>query len=254
MAPQSLQGKTALVTGAAKRIGLAIALALAEEGMNIVIHYHRSATEAQSLVAKLRERGVQAWLLQADFRDPAQSETVIERALELAGSLDLLVNSASDFGSESVPDLTFETLTESLAVNAWAPFALARDFCEKAGHGQVINLIDAGVDGYYFHHVAYTLAKTSLHKLTEMLALQYAPQVAVNAIMPGLILPPPGEAETFLDALSHTVPMGRHGDPDDIAAAAVFLAKSTFLTGSMLYVDGGGHLGGRRPGSSVPPR
>lgn len=252
MALEDLRGRTALVTGASKRIGRHIALALARHGMNVVIHYNHSEAEAHELRDLLHEQGLQAWTLQADFLDPQQADTVIERALEMAGQLDLLVNNASDFDQNRVGQLDFDTLVASIAINAWAPFALARDFCVKIGRGKIINLIDSRVDDYDFRHTGYILAKTMLHKMTEMLALQYAPQVAINGIMPGLILPPPDKDDSFLDSLTDTVPLQRHGDPDDVAEAAVFLARSTFLTGALIHVDGGRHLKEYHHGSSYP--
>lgn len=253
MGRDELRGKTALITGASKRIGRQIALALGRHGMNIVLHYHKSETEAHELREELVEQGLQAWTVQADFRDPAQSEGLLDRALPLCGGqLDLLVNNASDFDRSRVGQLDFEALVQSMAINAWAPFALARDFCVKIGRGKIINLIDSRVDDYDFRHAGYILAKTALHKMTEMLALQYAPQVAINGIMPGLILPPPDQDQAYLEGLTDTVPLQRHGDPEDVAEAAVFLARSTFLTGTLIYVDGGRHLKEYAHGSSYP--
>ncbi|MEN6548971.1 MAG: SDR family oxidoreductase [Armatimonadia bacterium] len=252
MAERELRGQVALVTGAARRIGRHIALALAAEGMDIVIHYNRSEAQARELQETIQEWGSTAWTLQANFRDEGRAHRVIERAADMAGRLDLLVNNAASFDAEQVPELTFETMVDALAVDAWAPFALSRDFCERIGHGMVINLIDSRVTDYDFNHTGYILAKHVLLKMTEMLALQYAPQVQVNGILPGLILPPPHEDAAYLDALTDTVPLKRHGDPDDVAAAAVFLAKSTFMTGAMIHVDGGRRLKEYGHGSSYP--
>jgi pteridine reductase len=254
MVSHELRGKTALITGSARRIGRHTALALAKHGMNLVIHYNRSEAEAHGLRDELHEQGLKAFTVQADFRDPRQVETLIDRALELAGSLDLLVNNASNFDANQVGELDYDTFVQSLTVNAWAPFALARSYCQKIGHGQVINLIDSRVDDYDFKHTGYIVAKTCLLKMTEMLALQYAPQVAVNGIMPGLILPPPGKDEAFLQSLADTVPLQRHGDPEDIAAAVVFLARSSFMTGALIHVDGGRRLKEYHHGSSYPDK
>lgn len=252
MAERELRGQVALVTGAARRIGRHIALALAAEGMDIVIHYNRSEEQARELQETIQEWGCTAWTLQANFRDEGRTHRVIERATDLAGGLDLLVNSAGTFDAGRVQELTSEDLMEAVAVDAWAPFELSRDFCERVGHGMVINLIDSRVADYDFRHTGYILAKHMLLKMTEMLALQYAPHVQVNGILPGLILPPPHEDAAYLDGLADTVPLKRHGDPDDVAAAAVFLAKSTFMTGAMIYVDGGRRLKEYGHGSSYP--
>lgn len=242
MALENLRGKKALVTGAARRLGRHIAFALADEGVNVVIHYNRSQAEALELQHLLLAKGVEAWTVQADFSDTEQVQQLLDQATELAGGLDLLINNASTFDRAQVSELEFAALVESLAINAWAPFTLSRSFCERVGSGQVINIIDSRADDYDFMHAGYILAKHMLSKLTQMLALKYAPQVAVNAIMPGLILPPQGQDDSYLETLANTVPLQRHGDPSDVAAAAVFLARSTFLTGSLIYVDGGRHL------------
>lgn len=254
MIPHELRGKTALITGAAKRIGRHIALTLAQHGMNLVLHYNCSEADAHGLRDELHEQGLKAFTVQADFCDPQQAETLIDRALELSGSLDLLINNASNFDANEVGDLDYDTFVQSLTINAWAPFVLARSYCHRIGHGQVINLIDSRVDDYDFKHTGYILAKTALLKATEMLALQYAPQVAVNGIMPGLILPPPGQDEAFLQSLAETVPLQRHGGPEDIAAAVVFLARSSFMTGALIHVDGGRRLKEYLHGSSYPDK
>lgn len=242
MALQDLTGKTALVTGAAKRIGRHIALALAAEGMNVVIHYRRSEEEAQELRRTLMESGVQAWTIQADFRERDQLDGLIARVVAMAGELHLLVNNAAGFPPATVPELSFEGLLEPALVDAWAPFSLSRQFAEVVGRGSIIDLIDARVDGFDFRHAGYILAKHVLLAMMRMQALQYAPDVTINGIMPGLILPPPDKDEAYLNSLTHTVPLQRHGDPDDIAAAAVFLATSTFMTGAVIHIDGGRHL------------
>lgn len=252
MAERELKGQVALVTGGARRIGRHIALALASEGMDVVIHYNHSEAQARELQETIQEWGCTAWTLQANFRDEGRTHRVIERAMDLAGRLDLLVNSAGTFDAETVADLTYEGFEEALALNAWAPFELTRDFCERVGQGTVINLIDSRVADYDFEHTGYILAKQVLLKMTEMLALEYAPHVQINGILPGLILPPAHEDPAYLDALAETVPLKRHGDPDDVAAAAVFLAKSTFMTGAMVYVDGGRRLKEYGHGSSYP--
>lgn len=242
MATESLQGKTALITGAARRIGRATALALAAEGANVIVHYGRSAEEADKLRDELTARGVQAWTLQADFRRPEEYESLIDRALAAAGRLDLLVNNASMFPPDRLENLELPNVLANLEVNAWAPFVLSRAFAGWVGRGQIINLLDSRLVGYEWTHVSYILSKHVLAALTRMMALQYAPDVRVNAIGPGLILPPPGKDDSYLDQMTKTVPLKRHGDPSDVAEAIVYLAKSTFLTGQVIYVDGGRHL------------
>lgn len=237
-----LQGKTALVTGAAKRIGHAIAVALAEEGVNLVIHYRSSADEAKKLTAEVAERKVSSWLVKADFDKPEEYESLIARSIELAGSLDILINSASSFVPNTIQDISYQSFIQHMQVNTWAPFVLSRDFARLVGKGKIINLLDTRINSYDFSHVAYILSKNALAVLTRMTALGFAPKITINAVSPGLILPPPGQDQEYLDKLVDTVPMKKHGNPKDIADAVIYLLKSDFVTGQIINVDGGRHL------------
>ncbi|MFA4874499.1 MAG: SDR family oxidoreductase [bacterium] len=248
MTQTKLAGKTALVTGAAKRIGREIATALAAEGANVIVHYRSSEAEALDLCEKLKGRGVNSWPLMADLADPEACESLIGRAIETAGSLDILVNSAAIYLPGTIGDMNLSSLMQHMQVNAWAPFVLCRDFARLAGRGKIINMLDTRLASFDFKHVAYILSKQALSMLTRMMALEYAPNITVNGIAPGLILPPPGSDHSYLDRLVDTVPLRRHGDPSDIALAALYLLKSDFVTGEVLSVDGGRHLKGTNYG------
>ncbi|MEN6415858.1 MAG: SDR family oxidoreductase [Armatimonadota bacterium] len=251
MSKGNIIGKTALITGAAKRIGRAISLALADEGANIIVHYNTSRSDADNLALELSGHGVSAWTLQADFANPEEYKSVIRNAIDLAGTLDILVNNASIFPREDMSNVSFESFQNNMQVNAWAPFVLARSFADEMKRGKIINMVDSRVTSTDWTHVGYIWSKHVLHAMTEMMALAYAPNITVNAIGPGLILPPPGYDQSYIDALSGTVPLKRHGDPDDIAEAVVFLLRSDYITGHMIFVDGGRHLkeydGGSNP-------
>jgi hypothetical protein len=254
MAKSPLRGKTALITGAAKRIGRATALALAAQGANVVVHYRASADEASALCRELEALGVGAWSVAADLRQPDQCETLIERAQVVAGvNLDILVNSASTFSADDIATVTFESIADAMRVNAWAPFALGRAFARQASEGRIVNLLDTRIAGYDWKHVSYILSKHALAVLTRMMAVEFAPHVAVNAVAPGLILPPPGQDDADLDALKDTVPLRRHGDAVEVAEVIAFLASSRFITGVIIYVDGGRHLWEYTPGPHPPP-
>ena len=240
--PQAGETRVALVTGAAVRIGRAIALALGDEGIRIVVHYRRSEADAAELCHELDQRGIRAWTVQGDFSDPADAERVIERAIAAAGSLDVLVNNASIFPRDDLDSLTIEGLVENLRVNAWAPFSASRAFARRIGRGHIVNLLDSRIDDMDWHHVGYILSKHVLAAMTRMMALAFAPDIAVNAVAPGLILPPPGAPHDYIDALVHTVPLAQHGEPEQIARAVAYLATSEFITGEVIYVDGGRHL------------
>jgi NAD(P)-dependent dehydrogenase (short-subunit alcohol dehydrogenase family) len=243
----SLKGQTALVTGAARRIGQAIALALAEQQVNVVIHYRQSAARAEELRQSLVARGSQAFCVKADFDDPDEADSLIERARAEAGAINILVNSASEFHPEPLDAMTHASLVHNMTVNAWAPFALTRAFARQATNGKVVNFIDAQVAGSDLAHAGYILSKHLLATLTTMTALQYAPGITVNGVAPGLILPPEGRDESYLDGLAKSLPLKRHGGLADITRAVLFLLQSDFVTGQVIYVDGGRHLiGGAR--------
>jgi pteridine reductase len=243
----SLKGQTALVTGAARRIGQAIALALAEQQASVVLHYRHSATAAEALRQSLIARGSQAFCVPADFDNPDEADALIERARAEAGPIHFLVNNASEFHPEPLDAMTHASLVHSMTVNAWIPFALTRAFARQATSGKVVNFIDAQVTGSDLTHASYILSKHLLATLTTMTALQYAPGITVNAVAPGLILPPEGKDEGYLDGLARALPLRRHGDLADITSAVLFLLQSPFVTGQVIYVDGGRHLiGGAR--------
>jgi NAD(P)-dependent dehydrogenase (short-subunit alcohol dehydrogenase family) len=185
---------------------------------------------------------VKAWTIQANFDDPEQYEPLIGRTVALAGALDILVNNASIFPTEKIEDVTLASLRANMEINAWAPFVLGRAFARHMKKGKIVNLVDSRISGYDWTHVAYIWSKHVLAVVTRMTALDFAPDITVNAVGPGLILPPPGKDQSYLDRLVDTVPLKRHGDPEDIADAVVFLVKSDFITGQVIYVDGGRHL------------
>jgi NAD(P)-dependent dehydrogenase (short-subunit alcohol dehydrogenase family) len=243
MVQNNLQGKIALVTGASRRIGRAIALALAEEGVNIVAHDRRAQEpETIKVCDEVVGCGAKSWKAIADLEKPEEYETLVARALKAAGSLDFVINNASIFLPNTLMDVGFGDLARHVHVNAWAPFVISREFTRLVGRGKIINLLDTRITGYDRAHVAYILSKHMLSAFTRMCALEFAPGITVNGVAPGLILPPPGKDENYLEQLARSVPLKRHGGPDDIATTVVYLLKSDFVTGQVIYVDGGRHL------------
>lgn len=237
-----IAGQTALITGAAHRLGRAVAERLADEGVNVIVHYRRSREEAEAAASEFSKMGVRAWTVAADLELPVEAERLVDRAWQCSGGFSILINSASIFEKGSLENTTYESYFRHLNINAWAPFALARAFAGKAGCGQIVNFLDARVHGYNFTHAAYFLSKRTLEYLTRHLALELAPAFRVNAVAPGLILAPAGEGPDYLDRLKDTVPLRTHGEPDDIADAVLYLLRSGFVTGQTLFVDGGRHL------------
>ncbi len=243
-AHDSLTGRTALVTGAAKRLGRAMALALARQGANIVVHYHRSAPAANALCEEIRRVGVSAWPLLGDLSDAQQTQGLVAQAVSQAGPIDILINNASIFEKETLWETSEASLWRNLHIHAMAPLVLARALAQQGRAGHIVNLLDARVTTYDREHASYHISKRVLLTLTRMLALELAPGIAVNAVAPGLILPPAGQDESYLQKLTHTNPLKRHGDPADVTDAVLFLLRSRFITGQVIHVDGGYHLKG----------
>ncbi|MCF7975041.1 MAG: SDR family oxidoreductase [Phycisphaerae bacterium] len=246
-----LNHKTALVTGAAKRLGRAMALALAEQGVQVVVHYHTSEQEARAVQADIEQAGGHAVLCQADLSDTGQADALVGRAVALAGRpLDILINNASIFDEQVLLETTSEALALNMQVHAYTPLTLSRAFAaqDRLVCGQIINMLDSRVQDYDKLHVPYHLSKRSLMALTRMLAMDLAPRVAVNAVAPGLILAPAGHGQEYLENLAHTNPLNRYGAPQDIVEAMLFLVQSEFITGQVIYVDGGRHMKGHMYG------
>jgi NAD(P)-dependent dehydrogenase (short-subunit alcohol dehydrogenase family) len=245
MARTERHGTTALVTGAAKRIGRAIACALADSGMNVVVHYNRSGPQARDLVSRIKKKGVSSWAISGDIETDEGCTVLVGDAIAACGgNLSVLVNNASIFPESTLADLTFENLARAIRVNAWAPLLLSRAFAVTAAHGRgcIVNLLDNRISGSDRGHVGYLLSKQMLASLTRMCALEFSPAIRVNGIAPGIILPPAGKTGAYLDKLKGGVPLRMHGSPADIATAVVFCATNPFLTGEIITIDGGKHL------------
>lgn len=239
-----LAEKTALITGGARRLGRATAIALAEEGVNVLIHYKSSSKEAEELRDEIKSMGVESWITQADFNNEEEYEILLDRAFDIAGKLDFLVNNASIFPKGTLDDITREDMRLNFTINTWVPFELTRAFAARSKQGKVVNFLDARIMRIDNDNTAYYLSKKALETLTRMTALEYAPALTVNAVAPGLILPPPGKSESYLEKLAHKVPMKKHGMARDVTDAVLFLLKSDFITGQIIYIDGGRHLKG----------
>lgn len=245
-----LRGQVALVTGAGKRLGRAVATALACEGAAVIVHYRSSRDEATELAEELKASGVGAWPLEADLAGPAAATNLIGRARELAGRpIGILINAASSFTPSGVMDFTTQDLAANVQLNALSPLLLSRGLAAQGLPGRIVNFLDARIVEYDEEHAAYHLSKRMLFSLTRMLALELAPLIRVNAVAPGLILPPPGQDESYLQAMARTVPLNRHGRPADVVRAVLFLLHSEFVTGQVIYVDGGRNLKGNMYGA-----
>ena len=245
--------RAALVTGAAKRIGRSIALALAQDGWAIAVHYGQSSEAAEALVAEITANGGQAVALQADLAREAEVATLVPRAVESLGPLGCLVNNAATFRLDQVDDATRESWDHHLEPNLRAPFVLTQVFAQALPAdqgGAVINILDQRVWSLTPYFVSYTLAKAGLWTLTRTLAMALAPRIRVNAIGPGPVLPSPRQSQEQFDRQCAAMPLGRGAEPEEIAAAVRFLLSARAMTGQMIALDGGQHLGWAQPGTT----
>lgn len=239
-----LSNNVALITGAAKRLGRATALALANAGANIVVHYRESESDAAELAEMIEASGAKAWTLRADLANPTEAESLYDCAVDVAGQVDFVINNASFFHEDTVLDFGLEDLQANISLHASAPLLLARAQAKSGRRGAIVNFLDARIVDYDRNHAAYHLSKRMLFTLTRMLAVELAPTIRVNGVAPGLVLPPVGKDETYLASLAHTNPLQRYGGAEDITAAVLFLLRSDFVTGQVLFVDGGRHMAG----------
>jgi pteridine reductase len=236
-------GKTALVTGAAKRVGRAIALQLADAGCHVAIHYHTSRAEAASLCDEITATGRHCAVVQGDLADPEVPGRLIAEAVEALGGLNVLVNNASVFGRMRLADFDPGVWQRELQVNLTAVAALchhgARHLAEGGG-GKIVNLCDISAERPWKGHLAYCVSKAGLVCLTKALARELAPAVQVNGVSPGIAaFPGDYDAETR-QALVGKVPLGRAGSPEDVATTVRFLIEGgDYITGQIISVDGG---------------
>ena len=240
---ESLEGKVALVTGAGKRLGRAVALRLAEDGADGVVHYRNSQREAQDAVKEIERLGRRAVAIGADLGDVAEIKRLIDEAGKHFGQLDILVNSAANFLPASMISTTEQVWNAALDTNLRAPFFCAQSAAPwlRRTHGVIVNFADAGGLLGWPGYIPHSVSKAGVIMLTKVLAKALAPEVRVNAIAPGTITmegdPPQWEADFIKLA-----PLRRTGSPKDITDAVLYMIQAEFMTGNVLVLDGGRSL------------
>jgi len=236
----SLRDRVALVTGAAKRIGRAVAIRLASEGADVVIHYHKSKSEAEDAVAEIEKLGRKSVALQADLCSVAQIQRLVQQTAERFGRLDILVNSAANFIPARLDDTSEKMWDDALNTNLKGPFFCAQaaaPLLKKSG-GVIINFADIGGILPWTGYIPHCAAKAGVIMLTKCLAKALAPEVRVNAIAPGTITMSGDPSEWEADFIRRA-PLGRAGNTEDIADAVSYLIHAKFMTGQVLVLDGG---------------
>ncbi|MCA9174259.1 MAG: SDR family oxidoreductase [Planctomycetales bacterium] len=253
-----LQGVGALVTGASQRIGRCLARRLGALGARVAVHCHHSVEAAGQTAADIEAAGGQAAVVVADIaKGAAACRQLVADAAQAVGPLQILINNAATFASSSLEQLDEQEWSSTMALNLQGPAflcqAVARQLraaadgerqgspsCSRRGH--FIQIADWRATHPVPGHLAYTLSKAGLVAMTRLLAQELAPEIQVNAIAPGAILPPPGADDSHLDALRHRIPLRHTGRPADIADAMEYLLRSSFVTGEVLHVTGGQQL------------
>ena len=237
---KKLQDRVAFITGAAKRIGKGIALALAEEGMHVAITYRNSADEAQQTVRELEAFGVRAAAIRASLREPQSIQSAVAQAAADFGRLDILINNAGRFETEVLEKISLEQWDAMFETNTRGPFLAAQAAHPhlKAARGRIINIGSLGGLHPWPTHGHYCTSKAALHMLTQVMSKAFAPEISVNCVAPGMIVN--GEASAEYEHFARKTPMKRNGTTQEVAAAVLFFATGPhFITGQMLGVDGG---------------
>jgi NAD(P)-dependent dehydrogenase (short-subunit alcohol dehydrogenase family) len=249
--------KIALVTGGAKRIGKSIVLRLAENGWSVAIHYRKSSAKAEAVAAEVGLRGGRAVTIQADLTNEAEVLEIIPKVRATLGPLTLLVNNASVFEMDKADTVTRESWDRHIEANLRAPFVLSQAFARQLPEGEegnIVNLLDQRVWKLTPYFISYTIAKMGLWTLTRSLALAYAPRIRVNGIGPGPTLPSPRQTEEQFAQQSAAMPLGHGATPQEIARCVLYILSAPSMTGQMIALDGGEHLGWQVPGKGFQPR
>lgn len=238
------QRRTALVTGAGRRIGRAIAVALGARGMHVAVHYNSSEAGAQEAAAEIERSGGQALCLHADLSRPDGPAGLVHAAVGALGQLDVLVNSAAVMLRTPVGEVTTTTWDEMFAINLRAPFFVSQAAAPHLAqrHGSIVNLADLAAFETWPAYVPHGVTKAGIVQMTRALARAFAPEVRVNAVAPGTVLLPESWSEDTAQRLASSTPLQRLGSPQDVTRTVLFLIESEYITGETIIVDGGRNI------------
>jgi NAD(P)-dependent dehydrogenase (short-subunit alcohol dehydrogenase family) len=240
-----IEGKVALVTGGARRLGRSIALALAERGAELVIHYRESEREAQEVLAAAKRLGGKPVAVRGDLANAADIQHVVDVAMTAFGRIEILVNSAAVFPRTPLGSVAAADWDQVMAVNLRAPFLLCchvAPIMQRQGRGKIVNLADIAGLRVWTEYLPYSVSKAGLLALTTGLAKALAPSVQVNAVALGTMLLPEGASPAEREAATRRIPLRRLGTPEDVVRAVLYLIENDFVTGDVLAVDGGQRL------------
>ncbi|MEL6963776.1 MAG: SDR family NAD(P)-dependent oxidoreductase [Pseudomonadota bacterium] len=239
------QTRTALVTGAGKRLGRAIALSLAEDGYDVALHYNTSRQETEAVRGDVEALGRKAILVEGDLGDPSKAEAIVQQALTLGGSLSLLINSASYYDSDTLRTLTMASWQKLINVNLAAQVFMMQAFAQQPSIPQgasVVNMLDQQITTPSPQFFSYFTAKIGLEGATRLAAFELAPAIRVNGIAPGLVLPSWGQSQDEFESRQAMMPLGVGLGADDIVGAIRYFATASHVTGQVLFTDSGQRL------------
>jgi NAD(P)-dependent dehydrogenase (short-subunit alcohol dehydrogenase family) len=233
---------SALITGAGQRIGRAIALKLASHGYSIAIHYNRSKREALTLASDIKKLGVDAAIFGCDLTDSDDTQDLMEQVFKKFPSLNILINNASAFEKSDLKNYDLESFYRNLEIHLQAPYILTAELARRKSSGHIINILDAHIVQHKTPHFDYLLSKKALAEFTKMAAVSLAPKIRVNGIAPGPILSPVGGGNLGKKILANRIPLKRQGSIENITQTIEFLLHNSYITGEIIFVDGGEHL------------
>lgn len=239
-----LKEKTALITGATGHIGRNIALSLAKNGINIIIHFNKSKKEALSLEREIIKTGGNAWIVKADLSNNHQTDKLFDTAIKYSGKIDFLINNASLYNKDTIDNFSIDDFNKNINTNALAPLLLGRRFAEQKIDGSIVNLLDTRIVRHSHSYFSYHLSKKVLQILTNIMAVEFAPKIKVNAVAPGIIFSQNDKKQSYADKIAKTNVLKNCGNIIEVVDAVLFLIKAQTVTGQVIYVDGGSHLRG----------
>ena len=237
-----MKNQAALVTGGAKRIGKAISIFLAKSGYDIALHYNTSDKEVKEVKKEIEKIGQKCLLVKCNFNNLTKVKGLIKKIKKELPRLSVLINNASIFEEGLFLNTKLSDLEKHFSVNLKAPFILSQEFAVVCKKGNIINILDTNITRKHSKYFAYTLSKKTLLEFTKMAAYDLAPNIRVNAIAPGPILPPFGKDDRSLTLETLKIPLKHKGNLEDINLAIKYLIENNFVTGECLFVDGGKHL------------
>ena len=233
---------TALITGGAQRIGHGIALTLAQLGYTIALHYNTSAQSALTTTKEIKSNGGRCELFGCDLSDEIDTQKLIQRVEKKFPNFNVLINNASVFEKSDFKNYSLLSLNRHFVINFVASYILTAEFARLCKRGNVINILDTHIVNNKIGHFDYLLSKKALAELTKMSAVALAPNIRVNGIAPGLILPPKDKSSDYLKRLARNIPLKCQGDVKNIVTTVKFLLENNFVTGDIIFCDGGEHL------------